>query len=45
MEPKSLLEELPSFIKNELILFSNSKFVEKIKIFKLDMNFTVMILP
>lgn len=45
IQPAELLSILPSYIKKELIVFSSSNLLEKIFLFKIDMNFTISIIP
>ena len=37
IEPKELLNELPNFLKNEIILFSCYQIIQEIKLFKQDL--------
>ena len=45
IQPKELLNTLPSYIKKELIVFSSMNLLEKIYLFKIDMNFTISVIP
>lgn len=45
IQPKELLNLLPSYIKKELVVFSSKGLLEKIYLFKIDMNFTISIIP
>lgn len=45
IQPTELLAILPSYIKKELIVFSSANLLEKIYLFKIDMNFTISIIP
>ena len=45
IQPKELLSVLPTYIKKELIVFSSKNLLEKIYLFKVDMNFTISVIP
>lgn len=45
IQPKELLNILPSYIKKEVVVFSSWNLLEKIHLFKIDINFTISIIP
>lgn len=45
IQPKELLNILPAYIRKELIIFSCAHFIDKIFLFKIDINFTISVIP